>query len=143
MNAAPPARRRDQTLLVAPDQNESVPENGGARKIQPVGASGSDLGGLDLQELAGARDRDRPRLHCLRDLAHEVDVQEAVLQARALDLDMVGAGSYGPRGDALVEHVAGLLVVVGLLRAADRQPVLCASIERSASVKPATATEMR
>lgn len=28
MNAAPPARRRDQTLLVAPDQNESVPETG-------------------------------------------------------------------------------------------------------------------
>jgi hypothetical protein len=39
----------------------------------------------------------------------------------------------GPRGDALVEHVAGLLPVVGLLLAADSQ----------ASVKPATATEIR
>jgi hypothetical protein len=30
----------------------------------------------------------------------------------------------GPRGDALVEHVAGLLLVVGLLVAADSQPIL-------------------
>jgi hypothetical protein len=29
-----------------------------------------------------------------------------------------------PRGDALVEHVAGLLLVVGLPLAADRQPIL-------------------
>jgi hypothetical protein len=37
-------------------------------------ASGSDLGRLDLQKLAGARDWDGPRLHRLRNLAHEVDV---------------------------------------------------------------------
>jgi hypothetical protein len=35
---------------------------------------------LYVQNLAGARDRDRPRFHRLRDLAHEVDVQEPVLQ---------------------------------------------------------------
>src|SRR5258708_4091047 len=50
------------------------PGNRGAPKIQPASASGSDLGRLDLQELARARDRDRPRLHGLRNLAHEVDV---------------------------------------------------------------------
>jgi hypothetical protein len=36
--------------------------------------SGGDLGRLDLQKLAGARDRDHPRLHRLGNLAHEVDV---------------------------------------------------------------------
>src|ERR1700730_6723550 len=89
--------------------------------------SGSDLGRLDLQKLAGARDRDRPGLHRLRNLAHEVDAQEPVLQARALDCDMVGeleATLEGPRGNALVEHVAGLRLVAGLLLAADRQPIL-------------------
>src|ERR1700732_2176052 len=99
----------------------------GAPKIQPASASGSDLGRLDLQELAGTRDRDRPRLHGLRNLAHELDVQEPVLQARALDLDIVGeleATLEGSRGDALVEHLAGLFLVVGLFLAADRQPVL-------------------
>src|SRR5207244_4802908 len=62
----------------------------GAPKIQPARVSGSDLGRLDLQELAGTRDRDRPRLHGLRNLAHEVDMQEPVLQARSLDLDIIG-----------------------------------------------------
>ena len=55
------------------------PDNRGAPKLHPVRPSGSDLGRLDLQELAGACDRDRPRLHRLWDLAHEVDVQEPVL----------------------------------------------------------------
>src|ERR1700730_11143259 len=98
--------------------------------------SGSDLGRLDLQKLAGARDRDRPGLHRLRNLAHEVDVQEPVLQDRALDLDMVGeleATLEGPRGDALVEQVAGLLLAVGLFLAADRQPILL-RLDREISV---------
>ena len=49
-----------------------------------------------------------PGLHCLWDLAHEVDVQQPVLQARTLDLHMVGeleATFEVPRGDALVEHI--------------------------------------
>ena len=46
----------------------------GAPKIQLVRASGSDLGRLDLQKLTGACDRDRPRLHRLRNLTQEVDV---------------------------------------------------------------------
>jgi hypothetical protein len=53
-----------------------------------------------------ARDRDRPRLHRLRDLALEVDVQEPVLQPCALDDNVVGklkAALKGSLGDALVE----------------------------------------
>jgi hypothetical protein len=48
--------------------NESAPENQGAPNFK-VKASGSDLGRLDVQDFGGARDRDRPRLHGLRDLA--------------------------------------------------------------------------
>jgi hypothetical protein len=66
------ASANDQTLLVAPGQNESAPETGALPKF--VRASGSDLGRLDLQTFTGACDRDRPRLHRLRNLAHEVDV---------------------------------------------------------------------
>src|SRR5438477_10945811 len=39
----------------------------------------------------------------------------------------------GPLGDALVEHVAGLLLVVGLFFSADRQPVLL-RLDREISV---------
>src|SRR5246500_1179077 len=93
------------------------PDNRGAPKLDPV-RSGGELGRLDLKDFAGTRDRDRPRLHRLWDLAHQVDVQEPVLQARTLDLYMVGeleATFEVPRGDALVEHLAALLLVVGLL----------------------------
>ena len=70
---APRSRRsNDQTSLVASGQNESAPETGALPKF--VRASGSDLGRLDLQTLTGACDRDRPRLHRLRNLAHKVDV---------------------------------------------------------------------
>src|SRR5215216_4418471 len=96
---------QSQALLVAAGQNESAPKPG--RSPTSTGqTSGSDLGRLDLQELTGARDRNRPGLHRLWDLAHEVDVQKPVLQARALDLNMVGeleATFEVPRGDALVE----------------------------------------
>src|SRR5207247_7840794 len=39
----------------------------------------------------------------------------------------------GPRGDALVEHFAGLLLVVGLLLAVDRQHILL-RLDREISV---------
>ena len=73
-------------------------------------------------------------------------MQEPVLQPCALHHNMVGkleATLKGPLGDALVENVAGLFLVVGLFFAADRQVFSFASIERSASVNPATATEIR
>jgi len=50
------------------------PGNRGARKIQQVRGSSRDLGRLDLQKLAGTRDRNRPRLHGLRNLAHKINV---------------------------------------------------------------------
>ena len=68
------------------------PRSAGARNprefrvYHPVRSSGGELGRLDLQDFARAHDRDRPRLHRLWDLAHQVDVQEPVLQARTLDL---------------------------------------------------------
>src|SRR5439155_10553049 len=96
-------------------------------KIQPVIASGSDLTRLDLQKLTRACDRDRPRSHRLRNFAHKVDVQQPVLQARALDLHIAGeleATLEVSRRDALIEHVASLLLVVGLLLAADLQRML-------------------
>ena len=82
----------------------------------------------------------------LRDLAHEVDVQEPVLQARALDLDIVGELEdtlEGARGDALVEHLAGLPSSLVCFSPWIVSVFSFASIESSASVKPATATEMR
>src|SRR5580700_3991736 len=103
------------------------PDNRGAPKLHPVRPSGGELGRLDLQDFAGTRDRDRPRLHGLWDLAHQVDVQEPVLEAGTLDLHVVGeleATFEVPGGDALVEHVAALLLVVGVLLAAERQSIL-------------------
>jgi hypothetical protein len=123
-----------------------APRHRGAPKLHLVLPSGSDLGPLDLQDFAGTRDRDRPRLHRLRDLAHEVDVQEPILQARTLDLHIVGeleATFEVPRGDALVEYVATLLLVVGCFSPRSVNVFSFTSIARSASVKPATATEMR
>ena len=93
-------------------QNESAPETGTLPNLT-VRASSSDFGRLDLQKLARARDRDRPRLHRLWDLAYDVDVQEPILQARTPDLHMVGeleATFEVPRGDALVQYVATLLL---------------------------------
>jgi len=61
-------------LFVASGQNESAPETGTLPNFNRSEPSGSDLGRFDLEKLTGARDRDRPRLHRLRDFAHEVDV---------------------------------------------------------------------
>ena len=72
-------------------------------------------------------DRDLAGLHRLRDLADEVDVEQAVLEACAGDLDMVGkleAALEGAGGDAAVEHLAAALLLLFLLLALDRQDVL-------------------
>ena len=56
------------------------------------------------------RDLDLAGLGGLGDLADEVDMEEAVLQARALHLDMVGeleAALEGARGDAAIKDLAG------------------------------------
>jgi hypothetical protein len=73
-------------------------------------------------DLLGGRYRYRSGLHRLWDHSQEVDLQKPVLQARALDLDMVGELEVAfeiPLGNALVEQVA-LLLTAALLVAADR-----------------------
>src|SRR5439155_12301321 len=88
------------------------------------------LRGLLLDHLGrtvAAADADLARLHRLGNLAHEINVQESVLEMRALDLDMVGELEHaleGARGDTLIEGLALLLVGLGLFLAADRQRVL-------------------
>jgi hypothetical protein len=51
---------------------ESTPNPG--RSNFKIKTSGGDLGRLDVQDFAEARDRDSARLHSLRNLAHKVDV---------------------------------------------------------------------
>jgi hypothetical protein len=56
-----------------------APQNRGAPTIQPGSISGGDLGRLGFEEFTGVCYRDCPRLHGLRDLAHQVDMQQPVL----------------------------------------------------------------
>src|ERR1700674_2290535 len=85
--------------------------------------SSGGLGGLGLDHLgrAGA-DRNLARLHRVGNFADEVDVEKAGFQGRTLDLDVIGeleAALEGTRRDALLEHLAGLLRLAGLLLATD------------------------
>src|SRR5208282_3881383 len=80
---------------------------------------------LALDGLAVA-DRDGARLFRLGNLTHQVDMQEAVLELGALDLDEVGELEHAlecTRRDALIEHVAALLFLLGVLLAADGERV--------------------
>src|ERR1044072_2184320 len=87
------------------------------------------LGRLRLKHMrltVGLADRNLARLLGFRDLADEIDMQEAVHQRGAGDLDVVGeleAALESARRDALIEHLAWLLVGRRLLVAADRQGV--------------------
>src|SRR5579862_3718312 len=86
---------------------------------------GSSLG-VDHLSFSGAiADRDLTRLLGLGNFAHEVDVQQSVLETRVLDLDMIGKledAFKGTRGDTLIEHFA-VLFFLGLFGAFDRQRV--------------------
>src|ERR1700737_2915491 len=85
------------------------------------------LSGFGLDHLwRRAADGGLARLLRLGDLAHEINVQEAVLERRTLDLDVVGEledALESTRRDALIKHLAGLLLVLGLFLALDRQRV--------------------
>src|SRR6185503_15597606 len=105
--------------------NGKRPKTWDASLNSPAAASGSNLSGLDFKYFLGVHDRDHPRLHHLRDLADEVDVQESVLQIRTSYFDIVGqlkAALEVAGGDASVEQLTSLLVV-HLLLAADCQCV--------------------
>src|SRR5271154_6456866 len=88
-----------------------------------VRLSRGDLRRIALKDdLLGGRYRYRSGFHRLWDHPQEVDLQKPVLQARALDLDMVGELEVAfkiPLGNALVDQVA-LLLTTALLVAADR-----------------------
>src|SRR5262249_28384408 len=63
-------------------------------------------------------DRDLARLLRLGDLAHEIDVQESVLEGGAFDLDVVGKledALERARRDALIEHLTVVLLVLRLV----------------------------
>src|SRR5262245_52717232 len=112
---------RDLTTTSDP-QNESVPENRGAPFDRTDGLRSL---GFDHLRLAIA-DRDLARLLGLGNLAHEINVQESVLEGRALDLDVVGQledALERTSRDALIEHLAVVLLVLRLFLAFDRQRV--------------------
>src|SRR5262249_24990417 len=72
-------------------------------------------------------DRDLTRLLGLGNLPDQVDVQEAVLERRALYQDVVGELEHAlerARGNTLIEGLALLLLGLRLLVAADRQRAL-------------------
>lgn len=72
-------------------QNESAPEVPGRRRSSAKTAELSRGFGVDHLRLGVAvADRNLARLFRLGDLAHEVDVQQAVFEARAFYLDVVG-----------------------------------------------------
>ena len=107
-----------------------------AASIGPSRWSGSGGLGLDLGDVAGrgAVDCDAARLHGLGDLALQLDEEQPVLEARALDLDVVGkrelALEVAGRDAAMQE---GLFFLLGLasLRGSGR------SARPSASPRPA------
>src|SRR5712671_7622374 len=74
------------------------------------------LGHLRLLRL-DAGDLDGPRLHRLRYLAHQVDMQQAVVEARAGHLDVVGeaeAPLERAPGNAAVQIAAVLILFLRL-----------------------------
>src|SRR5689334_996642 len=83
---------------------EKAPRRAGALRSNPF-TSGARLRcdlGFDRLAVLGALDADGPRLHRLGNFAHEIDVQQAVLQRGGLHLDEIGESEYpleGPRGD--------------------------------------------
>src|SRR5215471_1924121 len=116
---------------LADRQNTDTPKRKAPREVRGavVLSSGWALGRFGLDDLGlgfAVADRDLARLLGFRNLAYEIDVQQAVLEAGVLDLDMVGQledALKGAGGDALIEYLA-VLLFLGLLGALDRQRVL-------------------
>ncbi|MHC2288712.1 hypothetical protein ACVIJW_004582 [Bradyrhizobium barranii subsp. barranii] len=80
--------------------------------------------GLDLGDVAegDAVDGDAPRLLRLGDLPLQVDDEQAVLEAGALDLDVIGKGELAlevARRDAAMQERALLLVALAALQRED------------------------
>ena len=118
---------------------------GALHSFNENGASGR-LGFENLGLGLAVADGDLARLLRLGDLAHEVDVQEAVLEVRAGHLDVVGeleAALEGAGRDALIEHLALRSRAFSCFSPRTVSVFSLASIVSSFSAKPATAIEMR
>src|ERR1700694_259286 len=105
--------------MKAPRKPGALPSSDGWRLGRDFGA---DLPGLALDHLAIRGDRDGARFLRLGNLAHEIDVQETMLEGRTLDLDEVGEledALKGAGGNALIKRLAGLLVRLVLLLTAN------------------------
>src|SRR5579864_8938058 len=112
------ARQSHSRFSVALADKKSAPGNRGAFLVSEIGSrSGGGLlgGALDhLRSRGGARDRNRPRLHRLRNLAHEVDMKQAVLERGVLHHDEIGElerALESAGGDAAIEQL-GLVAAV-------------------------------
>src|SRR5215218_5115801 len=93
----------------------------GLRRRGPVAAADTVM--LRLR----SADVDLLGLHRLGDLAHQLDREQAVLEVRAPDLDMVGkreAPLERTRRDPTVDVIAALLVVLLALAAGDDEHIL-------------------
>ena len=89
-----------------------------------------------------AVDGDLPRLHGLGDLPDQFDLEQAIVEGRALDLDVVGQVELpfeGAGRDAAIEVLA-----LGLFRLAPSiVTTFCSAVtEISSGEKPATASEI-
>ncbi len=81
-NSAPGGARRRPTANGGRRLRGDRPKTCRVRQNAPL------RGGLDLLAVRG--DRDRARFHAFGQITDEIDVQEAVLELGALDLDVVG-----------------------------------------------------
>src|SRR5688572_13573927 len=85
------------------------------------------LGSLGFDHLDLTRaDWDLSRLLRLGNLAHEINVQESVLESGTLHLDVIGKLKHALEctcRDALIEHLAAGLLVLRRLVALDRQRI--------------------
>src|SRR6185295_12668919 len=83
-------------------------------RLEQVSCSGRLLV-LDPLVVVAAVDCDPARLHCLRDLTHELDLQEAAFEGSALHLHIIGQVEHPterPGRDALIEVL--MIMLVGL-----------------------------
>ena len=108
-----PGRQKAAASDRAQQRLTKAPRKPGRSQTSIVKLSRGYLGRLALKDgFLGGRYGNGPGLHRLWDHPQEVDLQKPVLQARALDLDMVGeleAPFEIPLGNALVDQVTLLL----------------------------------
>ena len=84
------------------------------RRLPPLRPRGLGLKQLRADEVA---DQDPPRLHCLRDVSDQLDVQHAVLELRCAHLNMVREPERAlerASSDAAVQELTLLLVFLAL-----------------------------